>query len=162
MPYIPTLNYTITGAQETTIIGELEASKDALGAIATVTLSDTEAAALNKVDNSRLPFVQRAVQEFGATYTALASERVTTTRALDLFEAIIVLRKLEGLLKEYQDRVKDLSFNTEHILYLYTIDMYEKAKRYRGDIEGADVVADYLSEMFEGQGPQNPPTPPTE
>ena len=30
--------------------------------------------------------------------------------------------------------------------------MYSLAKRYRGKVAGADVVADYLGELFEGMG----------
>ena len=152
MPYNPSLNIVLGPTQLDPILADIQTAKDALGAIATVTLSNEESAHLNKVDNSRLPYVQRSVIEFGPAYTGLVSARVNTARADNLFEALVSLRNIESALQEFQDRVKDLSFNVEELLYTYTTDMYANAKRYQGDVEGADVVMHYLSEMFEGQG----------
>jgi hypothetical protein len=164
MPFNPNLDIVLGDAQMGPILADLTAAKNALGAIATITLSDEESAQLNKVNNARLPFVLRAVTEFGNSYANLVSPRVTTARAQNLFEALVSLRQLEVQLAEFQDRVKDLSFNVEEIVYNYTTDMYANAKRYRGDVPGADTVSDYLSGMFEGQGnfnndQDNPPQP---
>lgn len=161
MPYNPNLDIVLGDAQLGPILADLDAAKNALGAIATITLSAEESARLNKVNNARLPYVHRAVVEFGSTYTNLVSPRVTTSRAGNLLEALISLRQLESQLAEFQDRVKDLSFNVEEIIYNYTTDMYANAERYKGDVAGADVVAEYLGQLFAGQGPQNDPTPPT-
>jgi hypothetical protein len=90
----------------------------------------------------------------------MASNRVVVPRAKKLLGVLLFLRDLKSGLAEYGDRVDDLSANVEEILYAtYTEDMYYLAKRYRGNVAGADVVADYLGELFEGQGPQAPAAP---
>jgi len=160
MPYNSSLDYTITPVQEAAIVADLENSKNGLAAIANVHIDPNSANELQTIRNTRLPYVQRAVSEFAGQYPALVSARINSARAADLFQAHVALRALETRLKEYADRVKDLSFNTENLLYLFTKDMYANAQRYEGDLDGADVVEDYLKELFEGQGPQNPtPTP---
>lgn len=153
MAFDPNLNVVITGAQQDAIKADLLDSKNALNAIATVTLSNEERSHLNGINDLRLPKVQRAVTEFANDYPGLVGPKVTAARAQNLFLALVFLRELKANLTEYQDRIDDLSNNIEEILYnRFTTDMYYLAKRYRGDVEGADVVADYLGELFEGQG----------
>ena len=97
--------------------------------------------------------MQRAVTEFGDDYPSLVGPAVTVVRAQKLLGALLFLRDLKSGLAEYSDRIDDLALNIEEILYAdYTGDMYYLAKRYRGKVAGADVVADYLGELFEGMG----------
>lgn len=161
MAFNPNLDIEITSVQQTSIGTDLSDSKNTLNAIATITMSNDEKKHLNAINDTRLPKVQRAISEFGDDYPALVGPAVTVARAQKLFGALIFLRDLKSGIAEYSDRIDDLALNIEEILYAqYTGDMYYLAKRYRGKVPGADVVADYLGELFEGQGPQNP-TPPT-
>jgi len=160
MPYNSSLDVTINPAQEASIIADINDAKNTLNAIATVTLSKEESDVLNGVDNIRLPFVQRTVMEFGPAYPSLVSRRITALRANNLFQTFIALRNIETHIKELADRAKDLSTNAEHLLYDYTTDMYNDSGRMRGDLEGAEVVYEYLKQLYAGQGPQNPPAPP--
>ncbi len=160
MAFNPNLDIEITDLQQEAIKADLLDSKNALTAIASVTISKAEGEHLNGIDNKRLPYVQRAVNEFAGAYPLLVSKRVSAARAEKLFDALVFLRELDGQLAEFQDRRGDLSTNIEELLYRFMRDMYDDAKKYEGDIEGADVVKAYLGELFEGQGAQNkPPVP---
>jgi hypothetical protein len=130
-------------------------------AVANITLSSDEGANLNQIAESRLPYVQKAVMDFGPVYPDLVSRRVTTARADNLFGALSFLRQLDSQIDEYKDRIKDNIFNISELLLRYESDMYENAKRYRGDLEGAETVYEFLKAQYENQGPQNP-TPPSE
>lgn len=153
MAFDVNLNIEITDAQQTIINDSLNDSKTALNTIATITLSDEERKHLNGINDVRLPKVQKAVMEFGEDYPALVGPKVALARAQKLYRAMVYLRDLESRLDEYKDRVGDLRNNIEEILYgRFTTDMYFLAKRYRGDVEGADIVGDYLGDLFEGMG----------
>lgn len=160
MAYNPNLDIEITPVQQTAISTDLNNSKATLNGIADINLSNAERDHLNGIDNTRLPYVQRAVNEFAVAYPDLVSKRVTAARALKLFNSFLYLRELDGLLVEYQDRRGDLSDNIENILYEFMRDMYKTAQQYEGQLDGTDVVIAFLGELFAGQGTQNP-TPPT-
>lgn len=161
MAYQSNLDVNYTDPEQLAIKTDLSSSVTGVTTKANVTISAAERETLNGIDNTRLPYALRAVTEFGAAYPDLVSKRVTTARATNLFGTVIFIREMQGLLDEYKDRVKDLSDNCEELVYQYMTDMYANAKRYRNDVAGADVVADYLGELFEGQGVQNPPEPVT-
>lgn len=156
MAFEPTLDITITEAQAAAILLDLNNARAGVTAIADITISNEEREHLNGIDNERLPYIQRAVEEFGPAHPALESKRVTTVRAGRLFDALIQLRNLNAKLDEYKDQVNDLSNNCEELLYRYTLDMYRNAKAYKNDIPNAEVVAEYLGELFANQGVQNP------
>jgi hypothetical protein len=156
MAFDPNLDYEITDIIAGTIKTPIDTSKGILLALANVTLSVAETDDLNGIDEKRLPYVVKAVNDFGGSYPDLVSKRVSTVRADRLFRSMMALRTLTLELAEYQDRIKDISNNTEELLYRYLRDMYANAKQYRGDLPGADVVADELAVLFEEQGVQNP------
>ena len=155
MPYNPNLDIAIDETQRDAILTDINTAMNTLAAIGEVFIDPSEVNELNVVNNIRLPYVQRAVEEFSTNYPSLVSGRITAARAGNLLDSIIALRNIESRLNEFTDRVKDLNYNVGNILYNYTTDMYHNAQRYQGDVEGADIVEDYLKELFEGQGPQN-------
>lgn len=152
MAFNSLLDIEITEVQQTAISTDLQTSKTTLNNIATVLLNEDEREHLNGINNERLPYVQRAVEEFAPAYSDLVGKKVSAARATRLFDSFIYLRQLEGELKEFEDRRKDLSDNIEDLLYDFLREMYVLAKQYDGVVPGADVVKTYLAELFEGQG----------
>lgn len=159
MSYIKNRSVAFPAAVQATITNALNDALNALNGVIVVTLEPDERKTIPNVEENRLPYVHKAVNEFGDSYPNLVSRAVTTAQAKDAFDSRMFLQSVLNLVKELNDRATDAQHNLGNTAYNYTLDMYHEAQRYQGDLPGADVIVQELKPLFEDQGPQNPPMP---
>jgi hypothetical protein len=157
----PNLNFNFDSTQQAALIGLLNDFIDALNqpGVPYVNLTKEERKEALALGETRLPYVQNAVENILPNTPGLVSDSIPLVRTETLLDLALFIRQLKPLLAEIEDRTTDLQINAEDICYLSILDSYETAKRQRGRLPGADVFYELISPLFAGQGPQTP-TPP--
>jgi hypothetical protein len=161
MSYVENLSVAFPPATQTAIITALNQALTDLNNVVVVTLTTDERQNIPNVEAARIFYVDKAVNNFSNDFPNLVSRAITTASAQNAFDTYQFLGNVMNLLKELQDRATDAQHNMGNTTYNYTLDMYHAAKRYVGELPGADVVVQELQPLFENQGPQNNPAPET-
>ncbi len=159
MAIIDRLSVQFTPAQQTAILGDVNAAIAALNAVQVVTLTKEERQSIHAVAEERIPYVLKAVNNLGPAYPALIGPAIPTVSAQDALNSWAFLKELGMAVAELQDRLQDLGLNLGNTALTYMDDLYDNGKRYTGQVVGADVVVDELKGAYEGQGPQTPIVP---
>ena len=162
MPLDPNLNFNFDSTQQAALIGYLNDFIAALNqpGVPYVNLDKDDRKAALAVGETRLPYVQNAIENILPNTPGLVSPSIPLARIETLLNLILFIRELKPLLAEIEDRTDDLQINAEDICFTSILDSYETAKRQRGRLQGADVFYELISPLFAAQGPQTP-TPPT-
>ena len=157
------INITLTAAQVTAIQAAITALKDTANMPVQFNLTKDERKTLPNINNTRYPYVQRAIKNHGPNNANLVSgfagtqaEAANDLTFYDQVESFI--GQLLQVLEIYQDTQQVAGSEA----YTWTRALYNTSKDAAANqVPGADAVADDLAPMFEGQGNQGdtPPIP---
>jgi hypothetical protein len=150
-----------TPAEEAVIQAAYQSVLTILQSKVNFNMTDEERQGLSKVGMERAPYVLKSINDYAQQFVNLNGQAYPLALAsVDLANYGLTSTMLTtlGLLTEITTEIQMVS---GHFAFEFMRDQYENAKRYRGNnVAGAQVVYDGLKGCFEGQGPQNPATPP--
>jgi hypothetical protein len=152
MPINENLNVELSPAQETSINTAIDNITTEINAASAdpLNLSDSERQSAGSIDNIRLPYASRAINEFGSAYPALNGVSITLARASTNFNLFNQMKHVELRLLALLDQVTDLKINAGSLVMDFTDDQYANAKRYRTkNVPGADTVYDAQNPLYD-------------
>jgi hypothetical protein len=152
------LNITLTAAQVTAIQGALDALKTNLPF--GLNLTNAERVALPNLQDSRLSFAEKIMDNYAPTNPTLVSgfagtlaEAQTDWTLYKQLRNIIV--QLQSIMEIYGDTQQVAGSET----YEFGLEFYATAQRAsQNRVPGTDAIVNDLGSLFANQGPQ--PTPP--
>jgi hypothetical protein len=152
MPINKNLNVQLTPAQETSINTAIDNIMTEINAANAdpLNLSKDERQSAGSIDNIRLPYANRAINEFGSAYPGLNGADITLARASTNFNLFNQMSHVELRLLALLDQVTDLKINGGALTMDFTDDQYANAKRYRNkNVSGADTVYDAQNPLYD-------------
>lgn len=153
MPMPDKMGYEITDPDKATIIDALNTALNTLNAIKIVQLTPKERNAAQSASETRLPYIQNAIDTLAPQFPNLQPGFLSLTDAEKDLSAAVDLREINTLVKEVNDRFTDFSLASEHFAYEYMRKFYAIAKEAQAvNTPGADTVVSELEPLFEGQG----------
>ncbi len=160
MPMPDHMGLSFTPVEITDLNTHFDAILTIMNAKKTVQLTPKERQAAQSASETRLPYIQTAIQTQAPAFPNLQPNFLVLADAdLDL-KASLQLRDLATKRNEVNDRMIDFAMASEHFAYEYMREFYEVAKRAQNkNTPGADTVVEALSPLFEGQGDTTAPTP---
>ncbi|MBI4947924.1 MAG: hypothetical protein HY840_16155 [Bacteroidetes bacterium] len=161
------INITLTAAQLTAIQTAITALKAPANLPAQFNLTKDERTGLSNINNSRYPYVQRAVKNHAVANPGLVSGFAgTLAEATNDFSFFDQMENFIGQLKQIVEIYEDTQQVAGSEAYVWTRELYRNAKAAaENQVPGADAVVDDLAPMFEkASGADAPPaattTPP--
>lgn len=150
-----------TEEEEATIQAALQSITTILQSKINFNMDNEEREKLSKVGPERFPYVLKSINDYAVQFPNLNGQAYPLALAtvdMNNYGLTAGMRTSIGQITEITEEIQMVS---GHFAYEFMRDQYDNAKRYRGNnVHGAQVVYDGLKGCFEGQGPQNPATPP--
>ena len=160
MPMPSEMGLEFTPAEITDLNTAFDAILTIVNAKKIVQLTAEERQAAQSASETRLPYIDNAINNLAPAFPALQPGYLTLSSVTKDFSASIQLRGLAAKRNEVNDRMIDFAMASEHFAYQYMRKFYTNAQEAQSvNTPGADTVVDALSPLFEGQGVKNPPVP---
>ncbi|MBI4946653.1 MAG: hypothetical protein HY840_09655 [Bacteroidetes bacterium] len=160
------INITLTAAQVTALQAAITALKNPANMPLQFNLTKAERTSLPNINNTRYPYVQRAIKNHGPNNAVLATGVAglgvgTLAEAASDLTFYDQMENLTGQLAQILEIYKDTQQVAGSEAYIWTRQLYDYSKQAADNqVPGADAVVDDLSPMFEGQGGNQGSTPP--
>lgn len=153
MPMPDKMGFEISEPDKTTILTALNTALSTLNAIKIVQLTPEERKGAQSASETRLPYIQNAINNLAPQFPALQPPFLSHAEAERDVATTVTLREIDTTIKEIVDRFTDFSLASEHFAYQYMRKFYAIAQEAQAvNTPGADTVVGALSPLFEGQG----------
>jgi hypothetical protein len=150
-----------TLAERTTIQTALQTILPILQSKVNFNMTAEERGNLSKIGDERLPYAMKSIKEYAVQYPNLNGQAYPVAMANIDFDTYGYMFTFLTTIAQMKELSEEIQMVAGHFCYRFMRDQYGLAGSYLGDnVPGAQVVYDGLKDCFEGQGPQNPATPP--
>ncbi|MBI4930884.1 MAG: hypothetical protein HY841_08995 [Bacteroidetes bacterium] len=156
------INITLTAAQVTAIQAAITALKNPANMPVQFNLTKEERTSLQNINNTRYPYVQRAIKNHGPANPGLVSgfagTQAEASNDLTFFDQ---MEPFIGQLLQVLEIFKDTQQVAGSEAYVWTRALYNTANDASvNQVPGSDAVVDDLAPLFAGQGNDGPLPPP--
>lgn len=154
------INKTHTPAQKAAIAAAIATIKSNIAELVNLTM--TEKGQLPNIDDTRYPYVRRAIKNHAVNHPELVSGFAGTLAEAN--NDIDLYSECNSIILEL-DELKEFFVDLQHVAgaeaYKWFLEYYGSTERAKDNqVPGADAVYNDLKPLFDGQGPQNPPPTP--
>ncbi len=151
----------ITPAEETAILAAIQTIRAILLTKVNFNMTNEEKQAFSTMQENRLPYVLKSISDYAVQYPHLNGLAVPVASANIDLSTYGTTGVITTGLKQLSELTQEIQIVAGHFAYKFMLQQYNNAEENLGEnVEGAQVVYDGLKGCFEGQGPQNPATPP--
>ncbi|MCW5908674.1 MAG: hypothetical protein KIS94_12500 [Chitinophagales bacterium] len=161
MPFPSSIGASISEVELSAMITSLDSVITTITGKAVINLTPEERQQGPSIDNTRLPYVQQAIQQLAPSHPTLVPGFQDVAEAERNMNCALACRELVTKLNQTMEVVTDFAIANERLAYQFTLDFYLNAKRAdERNVPGAGTPVEELKPLFDRESnPETPPAP---